>query len=125
VGGGGGEALAGPPGNVERYLLNLHRLVRSGGASDGWFGEPGRGRYVRVITSSDPVATARQFYETAAFGGVANDTKGGAVRRTFFSDDSHVVFRESSSDGSPAVEIHVKRPGTGFPDYQKIHFRKG
>lgn len=100
----------------------------------GYFGTKGKSsdNSVRNIKSEDPKATAKDFYDKITYGGIEKpiiDKKTGDTigKTTTLKDGSVVSWREvSSSDGSPAVEINIKKSSdsTGVKG-QKIHFVKG
>ncbi len=102
--------------------------------SDGYLGKKGASSsnsHVRNITSADPNATAKNFYDKAAYGGIENDIynkKTGAIigHKTNLADGSIISWRSiSSSDGSPVVEINIeKSTSNGGVKQQKIHFVK-
>lgn len=95
--------------------------------SKGYFGENsmhGNDR-TRNISSSDNLATAKDFYDKIAFGGkeqVVNDN----MRITRMADGTVITMRKvSHSDGTPAVDINIKSSThTGGVKNQKIHFVK-
>lgn len=85
---------------------------------------------VRNISSKNPVATAKQFYDEAAHGGIQHviKFKNGDVKgyTTNLKDGTVITWRHtSSSDGTPAVDISIKKSvsSTGIKR-QKIHFVK-
>lgn len=83
--------------------------------------------FVRNITSSEPANTAQDFYDKAAHGGIERTMSSGKGHYTKMKDGSILSYREvSSSDGTPAVEINIKKSiNPGGIKYQKIHFTKG
>lgn len=94
---------------------------------NGRFGvnSPSTGNRTRNIASSDPVSTAKDFYNKIAFGGIEIVYNGGNIRVTYMSDGSIITMRpiSSSRDGSPVVEINIS--GSTHPGglkQQKIHF---
>ncbi len=93
---------------------------------NGRFGDksPSTGNKTRNITSSDPVSTATDFYNTIAYGGKETVYDGGKRRITQMADGTVITWRESSnSDGSPVVEISISRSShAGGLKKQKIHF---
>ena len=96
--------------------------------NDGYFGDKGQGtNFVRRIMSSDPVSTAKDFYDRATYGGIERKLNNGKGVFAKMRDGSILSFREvSSSDGSPAVDINIKKSNDhGGIKYQKIHFTKG
>lgn len=107
---------------------NLQSLKDEYKYQNGYFGDHGKGRnFVRNIKSSDPVKTAKDFYDKAAFGGIEKEMSNGKGVYTKLKDGSILSFREfSSSDNSPVVEINIKHSTAhGDLKYQKIHFVKG
>lgn len=111
---------------------NVSSLKASYPFKNGYFGIKGQGRSTtRNISSSDPVKTAKDFYDKAAYGGIEkpiyNKKTGTIIGQTSsLSDGSVISWRNvSSSDGSPAVEINIKRSSdTSGVKQQKIHFIK-
>lgn len=111
---------------------NLGSLKASYSFKNGYFGIKGQGRSsTRNIISNDPVTTAKDFYDKAAYGGAEKpiyNTKTGDIigQTTSLADGSVISWRNvSSSDGSPAVEINIKRSSDAAGiKQQKIHFVK-
>lgn len=108
------------------FSNNLSSLTEDYSLSDsGYFGVKGKSHNsaVRNISSSDPIATARDFYKKAAVGGTETQMSNGKGYITRFPDGSRVSIREkSSSDGTPVVEITITQSGS--TKTQKIHFVK-
>lgn len=96
------------------------------GYSNGYFGEssPSTGSRTRNISSEDPKATAVDFYNKVAFGGIEEKYNGGKLKITQMADGTVVTWRETShSDGTSVVEINIKNSShTGGVKKQKIHF---
>ena len=102
--------------------------------SDGYFGRKGESSTnsrVRNIESADPNATAKEFYNKIAYGGIESDIynkKTGEVigQKTKLADGSIISWRDISfSDGTPAVEINIEQStSNGGVKQQKIHFVK-
>ena len=101
---------------------------------NGLFGNKGKSRdsYIRNIISNEPSATAKEFYDSIAYGGIESyliDKKTGEVKGmiTKMADGSIITWRDiSSSDGSPAVDINIERSSdNNIIQRQKIHFVKG
>ena len=97
---------------------------------NGRFGvnSPSTGNKTRNIVSSDPISSAKDFYEKIAFGGKETKYNGGKVRVTRMSDGSVITMRpiSSSPDGSPVVEINITGSShAGGLKQQKIHFVEG
>lgn len=124
-----GHGYKGDTGHCHSITENLPSLKASFKYSNGYFGDPGQGRhFVRNISSDDPLATAKAFYDMIALGGKEKKMSNGKGFITVMSDESIISFREvsSSSDKSPAVEINIKyATDIGDIKYQKIHFVKG
>ena len=95
--------------------------------STGYFGVRGKSGQgnVRNIASDDPAKTAKAFYDIAGRGGIEEPLANGKGFRVSMKDGSIITYREvSSSDGSPAVDIHITSSSddTGGVRTQKIHF---
>ena len=111
---------------------NVSALSKDYPLSNGYFGTKGdsQDNSIRHIESSDPSATAKDFYDKAAYGGVESEIldKNGNVKgaTTKMADGTIVTWREvSSSDGSPAIDINIKYSNdSGGLKGQKIHFVK-
>ena len=98
--------------------------------STGYFGDKGQSSQnkVRNIVSDNPSASAKEFYDTIAYGGLEKELSNGKGLKTDMADGSTITFREiSSSDGSPAVDINITKTDSvaGNIKTQKIHFVKG
>lgn len=95
---------------------------------NGRFGvcSPSTGNKTRNILSSNPLKTATEFYNIIAYGGIENTYYNGKMRITHMADGSIITWRSvSSSDGSPVVEINIKKSShSGGLKEQKIHFEK-
>lgn len=107
---------------------NLNELKDNYSFKNGYFGTRGQGRdFVRNIQSEDPLATAKDFYNTAAHGGIERTMENGRGMYTKMQDGTILSFREkSASDGTPVVEINIKKSNAnGGAKYQKIHFIGG
>lgn len=121
---GGGRGGSYQTSNSPALESNLRSLESTYPRSPaGFFGNPGIGGGARQISSSDPQATAADFFRTARRGaGPVEETRPG-VFRAAFKGGSHVVYRpRSHTDGSPVVEIISKMRYTGQTRRQKIHF---
>lgn len=111
---------------------NISELTKSYPLSNGYFGKKGdsKDNSIRHIESSDPEATAKDFYDKAAFGGKEKFIYGkdGSIKgaTTKMSDGTIITWRKvSSSDGSPAIDINIKYSNdSGGLKRQKIHFVK-
>lgn len=108
---------------------NLSELKDKYSFEDGYFGEqsPGHSEDKRIIASDNPLETARDFYDTGAYGGIESKLENGKGVRTDMADGTTFTFREvSESDGTPAVDISVRRrTSSGGVEKQKIHFVLG
>jgi len=123
-----GHGYKGDTGHHHSITENLSSLTSSYDYHNGYFGEKGQGRnFVRNITSSDPIKTAQDFYDKAAHGGIEHLLENEKGQYTKMKDGTILSYREvSSSDGTPAVEINIKKSTEhGDIKYQKIHFVKG
>lgn len=94
---------------------------------NGRFGvnSPSSGIKTRNFASSDPLATAKEFYDKIAFGGKETVYNGGKLYITHMADGSVVTMRtiSSSPDHSPVVEINISgSTHNGGLKEQKIHF---
>ncbi|MBR0278226.1 MAG: hypothetical protein IJQ50_07195 [Clostridia bacterium] len=106
---------------------NVAALKTSYSYSNGYFGIKGQGgTHTRNITSSDPVKTAKSFYDTASYGGIESHMKNGKGYTTNMADGTVISYRKTStSDGTSVVEINIRKSAnTGELKYQKIHFVK-
>ena len=97
---------------------------------DGRFGvnSPSSGNKTRNISSTDPLSTAKDFYDTIAFGGIEKIYDNGNLKITQMADGSIITMRpvSHSPDGSPVVEINISGSShTGGIKQQKIHFIGG
>ncbi len=88
----------------------------------GYFGQPGKNSGIRVIYSTSPIETAKNFYSQISKGGHEIPLTNGRGKQTIFSDGSRVVMRLYSKSGSPAVEIRIIKPEN--IKTQKIHFEE-
>lgn len=113
---------------------NVEKTKKHFPFANGLFGEKGRSRNanIRNIASDDPSTTAKEFYDSIAYGGIETvliDKKTGNPKgmTTKMADGSIITWREvSTSDGSPAVDINIERSSdTNVVQQQKIHFVKG
>ena len=92
--------------------------------TNGYFGVKGSSWGIREIHSRNHEATAKDFFNRIAKGGILDlqTIKGGVVSR--LKDGSIVSYRKiTSSNNSPAVEIRFRKLSSkyGISD-QKIHF---
>ncbi len=123
-----GHGYKGNTGHHHSLIENLPALTASYEYHDGYFGDKGiSSGVVRNIESDDPVKTAKDFYDKAAHGGLEFEMNNGKGVFTKMQDGTILSFREvSSSDGSPAVDINIKKSTNhGSVKQQKIHFVKG
>lgn len=116
---------------------NTPGFKRAFGYDKGLFGvkslRKDAGNDVRNIISSAPIRTAKYFYGTLSHGGkeetrpISNRHGKGEMRISTMPDGTILTYRRySSSDGSPVVEINIKRStNSGGVVSQKIHFIKG
>lgn len=87
--------------------------------SGGYFGI--KGKNTRIISSSDPIATSKDFYSRLGRGGKTSTLPNGKGTKTVLGDGTVIVHRIiTSTKGSPAVEISVS--GSPHIKNQKIHF---
>ena len=107
-------------------LNNVDSMLRLYPINNGLFGVQGLSRdpSIRNIVSDTPLETAIDFYSRISSGGVEQPLPGGNGVRTTLVDGSVITFRKvSTSDGSPAISINVRRStGSGEIRSQKIHF---
>lgn len=107
---------------------NINAIKSSYSINNGYFGEQGDSSKgsVRHIESDDPLATATDFYDQLAHGGIEKKMPNGKGHVTKMEDGTIITMRPvSSSDGSPAVDINIKnsKNPSGIKG-QKIHFVK-
>ena len=129
-GGGGGTSgssdggYKGGAGSHHAIGDNLDALKSKFDYHDGYFGEKGDGRRTRHEYSDDPVAQARDFYDTAGYGGVEKPMPNGEGVTCTMKDGTVISMREvSHSDGTPAVDINIRKSDdSGGVKQQKIHF---
>ena len=122
-------------GNADHYHSlseNLPSLTSQYPLNNGYFGDKGNSNNnsVRHIASDDPSATALDFYNTIAHGGIESEIydSSGKVKgaKTSLADGTIITWRETSnSDGSPAIDINIDRSNSSSGlKTQKIHFVK-
>lgn len=103
---------------------NLRSTTASFGLTNGYFGVKGSSVGVREIHSRNHEATAKEFFNKIARGGLLDlkTISGGVVSR--LQDGTVVSYRKiTSSDNSPAVEIRFRKLNEKFGVRdQKIHF---
>lgn len=122
VHGGFGHTLgADPHRNLMDNVPELKKHFNS--TPEGYFGEEGSHTSVRRISSGDPLATAKQFFEIASAGAVSTRYPKDGMTLCEMKDGSLVSMRiKSSSDGSPVVEVKIDKSIEGQLKTQKIHF---
>ena len=129
-GGTSGSADGGHKGGANRHRSigdNLGTLKSKFDYHSGYFGDRGDSHGVRHLFSDDPVAQARDFYDTVGFGGIETPMRNGKGFTCRMRDGTVVSFREvsGSKDGSPAVDINIRRStGSSGVKRQKIHFMR-
>lgn len=107
---------------------NLPNLKLKYPFSNGYFGNRGDSTKERTrhIESDNPISTSTDFYNKLTHGAIEKrlPNEKGTVAK--LEDGTIVSYRKiSSSDGSPAVDINIKRSNeTGGVKRQKIHFVK-
>ena len=127
-----GLGYKGDTGHHHTIGENVPALTTDYPLTNGYFGSKGdsQDNIIRHIESADPSATAKDFYDKAAYGGVENEIldKNGNVKgaTTKMADGTVITWREvSNSDGSPAIDINIKYSSdSGGLKGQKIHFVK-
>lgn len=138
---GGGRTTGGSDGGYvggasehRSFADNLPSLTEKYPVREGYFGTPAseKNTSTRHIESDDPTATAHDFYDRIAYGGVEeplpNYRNEGKGVRTELSDGTIIVFRDQSNspDKSPALRIDVTRSDeSGDIKTQHIHFVLG
>ncbi|MCH5210691.1 MAG: hypothetical protein J1F01_06960 [Oscillospiraceae bacterium] len=104
---------------------NIPIISKSYNYTNGYFGEisPSTGNRTRNIFSNNNLSTAKDFYNKIALGG-KEQIYSNNLKITSMSDGTIISFRvKSYSDGTPVVEINIKRStNTGGIKQQKIHF---
>ena len=107
-------------------LDNLVEVRKSFKYENGYFGEKGKNRQVRVIYGDNPVMIAEEFYKKITNGGKVEMLPNGKGKITRMPDGSVIVFRRTTkSDDNPAVNIDIsKSTDSGDIKTQKIHFEK-
>ena len=113
-----------------RYYHNISENISTTSKfydySDGYFGKKSKKKdnWPRIIESSNPLETSKDFYDKIAYGGEEEPLKNGKGYKTSTEDGTIIVYRQiSSSDGSPVVDIYIENStNTGGIKRQKIHF---
>lgn len=107
---------------------NLNDVKKKYKYSNGLFGNRSNSSIERTrhIESKNPIATAKDFYDKLTYGGIENNLDNGKGKKTKMKDGTIVSYRPiSSSDGSPVVEINIRKSyDSGDLKQQKIHFIK-
>lgn len=107
---------------------NLSKIEGKFKLCNGYFGNPGDSsrKNTRHIESENPILTSKNFYDTLTYGSIENKLSNGKGTVAKLKDGSIITYREvSSSDGSPAVDINIKKScDSGGIKQQKIHFVK-
>lgn len=120
---GGGRGGGYSDSSNEQLDSNFRALEnRFGSHSSGRYGTPGASGNVRHISSKDPQATAKEFFDIASRGGKTTEIKPG-VFRTTFKNGTYITYRKTSkSDGSPAITIKPGEQSQHSIRPHKIHF---
>lgn len=120
---GGGRGGGYSDSSNEQLGSNFRSLeTRFGPHSAGRYGTPGSSSNVRRISSKDPQATAKEFFDIASRGGKTTEIKPG-VFRTTFRNGAYITYRPTSkSDGSPAITINPGERSHHSIRPHKIHF---
>jgi hypothetical protein len=120
---GGGRGGGYSDSSSEQVASNFRSLeTRFGPPSSGRYGTPGSSKSVRRISSTDPDATAKEFFDIASRGGKVTEIKPG-VYRAKFKNGTYITYRKSSkSDGSPAITINPGEKSQHSIRPHKIHF---
>ena len=114
-----------------RFLKSVRSSYRVN--ASGTFGMPrpggSRKRVVAIIKRRNPTRSARALFRLAKLHGATIDQfvdeHGNATYTAFFTKDSKVTFRPtSSSDSTPTITIDQVRPLSGIAAYQHLHFEK-
>lgn len=80
---------------------------------------------IRRIASDNPVAAANNFYQLATAGIKSTALPNGKGKMAKTSDGYIITIREvSSSDGSPAIDIRIRKSDSKKIKSHKIHFVK-
>ena len=107
---------------------NLTKIRENYLFSNGLFGSRGNSsrESTRHIESKNPALTSKDFYDKLAYGGIEMNLPNGKGKITKMEDGSIISYRiVSSSDGSPAVDINIRKSrDSGGIKQQKIHFVK-
>ena len=107
---------------------NLKNIKENYAFSNGWFGSRGNSsrESTRHIESENPIFTSKDFYDKLTKGAIGKNLPNGKGKVSKMKDGSIISYRPiSSSDGSPAVDINIRKSNnSGGIKQQKIHFVK-
>lgn len=107
---------------------NLGKIANKYQYFNGYFGSKGDSsiKETRHIESDDPIITSKDFYSRLAYGGIEEPLSNGKGAITKMKDGSVITYRRiSSSDGTPAVDINIRKSSdSSGVKQQKIHFVK-
>lgn len=114
-----------PGGNgFHTFTDNLPSLIARFPLTGRHFGDPSekKNSVARVIRSTDPLRTAKEFFRLATQGGeIVRQASDIAIAK--LKDGAHITFRvTSTSDGSPVVDLNIS--SSSFIRTRKIHFIK-
>ena len=111
--------------------INASLMQNSFPVKEGYFGERASksNNRVRRIFSSDPIKTAKDFFNQLSKGAVVEQlpSENASLKlKATLPDGGIIVYREvSHSDGTPAVEINIDHSSdAGAIKRQKIHFMR-
>lgn len=107
---------------------NINHVSNNFTLTNGYFGTKGDSskNTTRHLESDNPKETAIKFYDQIAKGGIEKKLPNGKGVTAKLEDGSIITMRPiSSSDGSPAVDINIKKSSNSAGvKTQKIHFIK-
>lgn len=107
---------------------NLPELIDSYQFAHGFFGKRGDSTKERTrhIESENPIKTSKDFYNKLTYGAIEKNLPKGKGKVAKLKDGTIITYREISfSDGSPVVDINIKRSkDSNSVKQQKIHFIK-
>lgn len=120
-----GHSFKGGASTYRSLADNAPKLKSDFKFKDGYFGKVGESGNSRVrnIETDDPLEEARDFYAKAGYGGIEEQIEE-AKWITSLKDGTILTMREvSHSDGSPAVDINIKKSSDNAGiKQQRIHF---
>ncbi len=124
-----GTYYKGGPPTYRSLRENLPEISKTySPTSEGFFGKIGKAGVgkIRQIDVDDVLSESKKFYDTIAYGGIETTLPEGNGVRTELRDGTIIVYREiTSTDGSPAVEINVRKSSDRCGlKFHKIHFEK-